>query len=99
MNFAYVKLFFLLALISYTQCFFIKRSECETTIQNPNKYGCTDSPKICRACCSFDLSVKNEVYGEKMFHLKESKLIPDTNFCTCEICRNKLEDFNNKPYF
>ena len=99
MNFAYLKLALAFVLLSCVTGFFIKKPTCETTVQNPSKFGCTNSQKFCRACCHFDLNTKNAALGEKYYYLKEATLIPESNYCTCEFCRKSLEDFENKPYF
>lgn len=97
---AYLKFFLIFALFSCAMGLFLNKPSCETTVQNPSKFGCTDSSKFCRACCHFDLGAKNTALGENYLYLKSATLIPESNYCTCEFCKNsQLEDFNNKAFF
>ena len=99
MNVTILRLFLGVVLFNCVFGFLVRKPECETSVQDPRIYGCTDSTKECRACCHFDLTVKNEAYGDRYYYLKEAVLVPGSNYCTCEFCRSKAENFNNKPIF
>ena len=101
MKITYFKLALIFVLFSCAMGLFLNnKPTCETTVQNPSKYGCTDSQIYCRACCHFDLRAKNTALGENYLYLKAATLIAESNYCTCEFCRNsQLEDFSNKAFF
>lgn len=73
---------------------------CERVVQSA-KYNCQRSSSDCRACCHFDLSRMNSAYNyEKQFYIKDSRLVPSSNECLCEFCKNVgMTGFDNMANF
>ena len=67
-----------------------KRNECETSIQDKNKYGCTESLKFCRTCCYFDLIEMNKAKHNDLYFLKEIISHSPTQYCICKYCHKNL---------
>lgn len=73
---------------------------CERVVQSA-KYNCGRSSSDCRACCHFDLSRMNSAYNnERQFYIKDARLVPSSNECLCEFCKNVgMTGFDNMANF
>ncbi|CAF0827851.1 unnamed protein product [Brachionus calyciflorus] len=74
-----------------------KNNGCDQIVQKA-KHSCSKSIRDCRSCCHFDLILYNNRYGEREFYLKDTVLLTSQE-CVCLICKNYLDNFDNKPFF